>query len=82
MRQQSNSPGHGCNLVIPLNTPPARRTTRGQRSLLTDLLNERGFNADAIERQLDHVSRDKVRAAYLRSDFYHYRRRMMQWVAD
>jgi integrase len=57
-------------------------TAHGFRSLLTDLLNERGFNADAIERQLDHSSRDKVRAAYLRSDFFDYRRKMMQWVAD
>jgi integrase len=57
-------------------------TVHGFRSLLTDLLNERGFNADAIERQLDHSSKDKVRAAYLRSDFFDYRRTMMQWVAD
>jgi integrase len=57
-------------------------TAHGFRSLLTDLLNERGFNADAIERQLDHSSKDKVRAAYLRSDFFDYRRKMMQWVAD
>jgi integrase len=57
-------------------------TAHGFRSLLTDLLNERGFNSDAIERQLDHSSKDKVRAAYLRSDFFDYRRRMMQWVAD
>jgi len=57
-------------------------TAHGFRSLLTDLLNVRGFNADAIERQLDHQQKDKVRAAYLRSDFYDYRREMMQWVAD
>ena len=57
-------------------------TAHGFRSLLTDLLNERGFNADAIERQLDHVTKDKTRAAYLRSDFFDYRRPMMQWVAD
>ena len=57
-------------------------TAHGFRSLLTDLLNERGFNADAIERQLDHSSEDKVRAAYPRSDFFDYRRKMMQWVAD
>jgi integrase len=57
-------------------------TAHGFRSLLTDLLNERGFNADAIERQLDHVTKDKTRAAYLRTDFFDYRRPMMQWVAD
>ena len=57
-------------------------TAHGFRSLLTDLLNERGFNADAIERQLDHVMKDKTRSAYLRTDFFDYRRPMMQWVAD
>jgi len=57
-------------------------TAHGFRSLITDLLNEQGFNADAIERQLDHLQRDKVRAAYLRSDFLPYRHKMMQWLAD
>jgi integrase len=57
-------------------------TAHGFRSLMTDVLNESGFNADAIERQLDHVSKDKVRSAYLRSDFFDYRRKMMQWFAD
>src|SRR5262249_20815822 len=57
-------------------------TAHGFRSLLTDLLNEQGFNADAIERQLDHVEQNKVRASYLRSDFFDERRTMMQWLAD
>jgi integrase len=57
-------------------------TAHGFRSLITDLLNESGFNSDAIERQLDHQSKDKVRAAYLRSEWLDYRRTMMQWLAD
>jgi integrase len=57
-------------------------TAHGFRSLITDLLNEQGFNPDAIERQLDHLEKNKVRAAYLRSDFIEYRRTMMQWLAD
>lgn len=57
-------------------------TIHGMRSLITDVLNENGFNSDAIERQLDHVERDKVRRAYLRSDFLEERTRMMQWFAD
>jgi integrase len=57
-------------------------TVHGLRSLLTDLLNEQGFNADAIERQLDHMHADKVRASYLRSDFMQLRKSMMQWLAD
>jgi integrase len=57
-------------------------TAHGFRSLITDLLNEHGFNQDAIERQLDHVQQDRVRAAYLRSEFMPQRRAMMQWLAD
>ena len=57
-------------------------TAHGLRSLITDLLNENGFNPDAIERQLDHIQKDKVRAAYLRSDFMPQRVAMMQWLAD
>jgi len=57
-------------------------TAHGIRSLLTDLLNEREFNSDAIERQLDHAPKDAVRASYLRSDFFDYRKKMMQWLAD
>jgi integrase len=52
------------------------------RSLITNVLNENGFNADAIERQLDHQEGNQVRRAYLRSDFMDERRKMMQWFAD
>jgi integrase len=57
-------------------------TAHGLRSLITDVLNENGFNADAIERQLDHVEKSQVRRAYLRSNFMDERIRMMQWFAD
>lgn len=57
-------------------------TAHGFRSLITDVLNISGFNSDAIERQLDHVQTNKVRAAYLRSDFMAHRAEMMQWLAD
>ena len=57
-------------------------TAHGFRSTITDLLNEAGFNPDAIERQMDHVAKNKVRGAYLRSDFIHERTRMTQWLAD
>jgi integrase len=56
-------------------------TAHGSRSLLTDLLNEQGFNPDWIERQLDHVQKDKVRAAYLHTDFFEGRSTMMEWLA-
>lgn len=57
-------------------------TVHGFRSLITDVLNENGFNADAIERQLDHVEKSQVRRAYLRTDFMEERAKMMQWFAD
>ncbi len=57
-------------------------TAHGIRSLITDVLNENRFNADAVERQLDHVEKDAVRRAYLRSDFFEQRVQMMQWFAD
>ncbi len=57
-------------------------TVHGFRTLITTVLNEHGFNADAIERQLDHVEKNAVRRAYLRSDFDEVRRSTMQWFAD
>jgi len=57
-------------------------TVHGMRSLITNVLNEKGFNRDAIERQLDHQEQNKVRASYLRSDFMNERTQMMQWFAD
>lgn len=57
-------------------------TAHGLRSLITDVLNENGFNPDAIERQLDHVEKNKIRRAYLRSNFMDERIKMMQWFAD
>ena len=54
----------------------------GFRSLFSTTLNENGFNRDAIERQLAHVEKNKVRAAYNRAEYYQERRFMMQWWAD
>ena len=56
-------------------------TVHGFRSLITDVLSENGFNRDAIERQLDHMDKNQVRRAYLRSDFQEEREKMMQWFA-
>lgn len=57
-------------------------TAHGLRSLITDVLNENRFNPDAIERQLDHSEKNKIRRAYLRSNFMDERIGMMQWFAD
>jgi integrase len=41
----------------------------GFRSTASTILNETGFNPDAIERQLSHVETNKVRSAYNRAEY-------------
>jgi len=57
-------------------------TAHGFRSMASTLLNEQGWNRDAIERQLAHGERNKVRAAYNKAEYLPARRRMMQAWAD
>jgi integrase len=57
-------------------------TGHGFRSMASTLLNEQGWNGDAIERQLAHGERDAVRAAYNYAEHLTERRRMMQAWAD
>ena len=57
-------------------------TGHGFRSMASTLLNEKGFNRDAIERQLAHAERDGVRAAYNYAEYLPERKRMMQHWAD
>ena len=57
-------------------------TAHGFRSLGSSLLNEQQWHRDAIERQLSHGERDKIRAAYNHADYLPERRRMMQAWAD
>ncbi len=54
----------------------------GFRSMASTLLNEQGWNRDAIERQLAHVEGNSVRAAYNYADFLPERWKMMQAWAD
>jgi integrase len=54
----------------------------GFRSTASTILNEQGFAPDVIERQLAHMPRDKVRAAYNRAQYLPERRKMMQWWGD
>jgi len=55
-------------------------TAHGFRATASTLLNEMGYRADAIERQLSHGERNKVRAAYNRAEYLEERREMMnQW---
>lgn len=57
-------------------------TGHGFRSIASTILNERGYNPDAIEAQLAHVSSDKVRGAYNRAKYLEDRKRMMQDWSD
>jgi integrase len=57
-------------------------TGHGFRSMASTLLNELGWNRDAIERQLAHGDRDSVRASYNFAEFLPERRKMMQAWAD
>jgi integrase len=54
----------------------------GFRSMASTLLNEQGWNRDAIERQLAHGERNSVRAAYNYAEFMPERKKMMQAWAD
>lgn len=54
----------------------------GFRGMASSLLNEQGWNRDAIERQLSHKEQNSVRAAYNHADYMTERRAMMQAWAD
>src|SRR6266851_1390928 len=60
----------------------SRATGHGFRATASTILNEQGWKADAIERQLAHKEPNKVRAAYHRSVYLDERRKMMQAWAD
>lgn len=59
-----------------------RATGHGFRATASTILNEHGFRPDVIERQLAHAERNKIRAAYHRSEYLPDRRKMMQHWAD
>jgi len=60
---------------------PDEMTAHGFRHMASTLLNEQGFNADAIERQLAHKA-SGVRAVYNAAEYLPERRRMLQHWAD
>lgn len=57
-------------------------TGHGFRSMASTLLNEQGWNRDAIERQLAHGERNTIRAAYNYAEYLPERRKMMQHWGD
>ncbi len=59
-----------------------RCTVHGFRATFSTIANEKDFDADVIERALAHTERNKVRAAYHRSEYFEQRRELLQWWAD
>ncbi|MDR3478576.1 MAG: integrase arm-type DNA-binding domain-containing protein [Gammaproteobacteria bacterium] len=57
-------------------------TGHGFRSMACTILNEQGWNRDAIERQLAHAERNNIRAAYNYAEYLPERRKMMQEWAN
>ena len=61
----------------------SRATAHGFRTTASSILNEEGFNSDAIERQLSHMERNQVRGAYTQhAEYLKDRAIMLQWWAD
>nr|WP_299944454.1 tyrosine-type recombinase/integrase [uncultured Microbulbifer sp.] len=61
----------------------SKANPHGFRATASSILNETGFNPDAIERQLSHMERNGVRAAYIHHARYmDERKEMMQWWAN
>ncbi len=64
-------------------TGKSKAVPHGFRATASSILNESGFNPDAIERQLAHKENNSVRAAYTyHARYLDERRQMMQWWAD
>jgi integrase len=57
-------------------------TAHGFRALFSTVANEAQWDADVIEKQLAHIERNKVRAAYHRASYTAERAKLMQWWAD
>ncbi len=57
-------------------------TVHGFRMMTSTLLNEQGWPADTVERQLAHAERNGVRDAYNQAEYLTDRCKMMQSWAD
>lgn len=57
-------------------------SAHGFRATASTILNELGYRADVIERQLAHAERNKVRASYNQAEYLGERRAMMQEWAN
>ncbi len=70
------------NKIIKICGYHGRLVAHGFRAFASTALNEQGYNADVIERQLGHKPRNKVRAAYNRAEYLPQRVTLMQDYAD
>ncbi len=60
----------------------SKMSVHGFRSIASTILNEHGFRADVIERQLAHVEANQVRRAYNHAQYMNERKIMMDWWGD
>ena len=60
----------------------SQQTMHGFRHLISTALNDGGYDADWIERQLAHGDPDKIRGTYNKAAYLEPRRAMMQHWAD
>lgn len=57
-----------------------KATPHGFRATASSILHEQNFNSDAIERQLSHIERNKVKGAYsYHAEFMKEREKIMKW---
>lgn len=59
-----------------------KQTAHGFRHLVSTALNDQGWEADWIERQLAHGDPDEIRGTYNKAHYLDQRRKMMQAWAD
>jgi len=59
----------------------SKATVHGFRAVFSTIANESGFEGDVIEKALAHEERNRVRAAYHRSEYLEERKNLMQWWA-
>lgn len=59
-----------------------KQTMHGFRHLISTALNDKGYEADWVERQLAHGDPDKIRGTYNKATYLESRRKMMQEWAD
>ena len=69
-------------IIDPVTDKPFKVTSHGFRHTASTLMNELGYNGDAIELQLAHCSKDRIRATYNKAELMAMRTKMMQNWAD